>query len=141
MKYKPAYCQKLVDYFDIEPYYEKAIKGKGRDGKEYIVKYTTVANDLPLLSGFAKSIDIASETVSRWGRKHKEFGQALKKAKDSQKRILVTNGLKGYYDRTFAIFTAKNVTDMRDVKEHDIKGDFSISFHESLKQNGRTKTV
>lgn len=102
--YKPEYAKMIVDYFDKEAY---KINKKGRK----------IANDLPLKSGFAKSIGVYSEIISRWAKQHEDFAQALKKAEDSQKRILVTNGLNGLYDKTFAIFTAKNIIGWRDKQE------------------------
>ena len=42
------------------------------------------------------------------------------KAKDLQKEVLIQNGMAGLYDKTFAIFTAKNVTDMRDKVQTEV---------------------
>ena len=54
-----------------------------------------------------------------WAKANDEFLCAIKKAEDLQKDILIQNGLLNAYDKTFAIFVAKNVTDMRDKKELD----------------------
>jgi len=43
---------------------------------------------------------------------------------------LITNGLNGHYASNFAIFVAKNLTDMRDVQENrlvDKKGNDLVS--------------
>lgn len=115
-KYKPEYCEAIIKYFNIEPHFETPVvitdkKGNTREEIKFI------PSDLPLLCGFAVSIGVSSSKLSIWAKKHKEFRKALKIAKDCQKKILVTNGLKGLYSPAFAIFTAKNILGWRDKTE------------------------
>ena len=49
-----------------------------------------------------------------WTKVHKEFSVAYSISKELQKEFLITNGLLGLYDSSFAKFTAKNITDMGD---------------------------
>ena len=131
-KYKPEYCQQIIDFFNKKPYEPIMIKAKDGEGE-------VVATDkngralfnpcsLPTKEGFAISIGIHRETLINWSKKHTEFFDAIKKAEDYQKDILIQNGLIGNYDKTFAIFVAKNVTDMNDKQTVDnISSDGSMS--------------
>ena len=77
------------------------------------------ACDFPTFERFAYSIGVHRETLRNWCDVSPEFFAAYKKAEMLQKDILIQNGLMGGYEKTFAIFTAKNVTDMRDRQELD----------------------
>ena len=79
------------------------------------------AGRLPFFSRFARTIaNVCEDTAIEWTKKHPEFSEAYKKAKDVQKEFLIESALTGKFDRTFSIFTAKNITDMRDKHETDI---------------------
>lgn len=105
--YKPEYAEQLKKYFAVDA----AIPNN--DGE-------LVANSLPTLAGFACEIGVHRETLLNWAEVHQEFFDALKMAKEHQERILVENGLLGRYDKTFAIFTAKNLISWRDKVETGI---------------------
>ena len=123
--YKSEYCQQIIDYFSINPYRQEKLEVKYKDGR-IEEKYTEIANDLPLFSRFAVEIGVHRETLLNWSKEFPEFFDAYKKAKELQRAILITNGLRNNYQSTFAIFTAKNLTDMRD--EQDIKHSGEINF-------------
>lgn len=106
--YKPEYAKQLVDYFSVKP-------GSRVGGK-------WVANSLPTLAGFCCEIGVHRETLLNWADVHEEFFDAYKKAKDYQEHILIENGLMGGYDKSFAIFTAKNLIDWKDKQEHEHSG-------------------
>lgn len=133
-KYDPKYCNELVFYFETEPNYEKELEHYDKEGKVKWIDYKLFANPLPTFQGFARKIGVHFDTLNAWVHKHKEFSDAYKKAKELQKWFLIENGLNGLYNPTFAIFTAKNITDMRDVQEHDIDGKIEIIIHDSLKR-------
>ena len=116
-KYDPKYCEDLVAFFAREP--NQTIEIIDEDGRKTVAtnKYgdpILKACPLPTFEGFALSIGVHRETLLNWAEVHEDFFDALKKAKDYQKEILIQNGLVGAYDKTFAIFTAKCVTDMRE---------------------------
>jgi len=112
-KYKPEYCKEIIKFFDKKPYVTKVTKIKSKKGNVY-KSYKYISCDLPLLSSFAIKIGVNRDTLNAWDKKYKEFSAALKKAKDCQRRILITNGIKGLYNTAFAIFTAKNIIGWRD---------------------------
>lgn len=119
-KYKPEYADQLVKFFDREPYEYEMVTDD--DGNE--VPATTRSGSViikpcrfPTFERFAYSIGVHRETLRNWCVDNEEFFVAYKKAEMLQKDILIQNGLMGGYEKTFAIFTAKNVTDMHD-KQH-----------------------
>ena len=124
--YRKSYCQKIIEFFDQEPYEEREIphyKGKG-DARELVwTDYKRFANRLPTLRNFAKSIDVSTVTVYAWLKKHEEFLNAFTHAQELRKWFLVENGLNGCYNPLFAKFTAINITDMTDSKDVNLSGE------------------
>ena len=122
-KYKPEYCDEVIEFFNRDPYEVVMVKDDegnmvpSMDQKGNVV---TMPCKLPTKEGFAISIGVHTETLINWRNEHKEFFDAIKKAENMQKEILIQNGLMGNYEKTFAIFTAKNVTDMSDKKEVEV---------------------
>ena len=123
-KYKEEYCDQVVEFFDRKPF--EIIMVKDPDTDELVPATNKYGQplfnpcELPTKESFAKHIGVDRDTVKEWAKVHPEFSAAIKKAEDLQKNILIQNGLLGNYDRTFAIFVAKNVTDMRDKIETEI---------------------
>lgn len=112
-KYKPEYCQQMIDFFNIPPTRPDI---RIINGNEISVD---VANDLPFINSFAMKIGVNRDTLHEWTKVHEEFSDAYKKCKELQKQFLIINALNGNYNSTAFIFTAKNITDMRDKKEID----------------------
>lgn len=115
-KYDPKYCDEIIEFFNREPSVPLVVDGEVMMHKG---KPIMVACRLPTFEMFALSIGVHRETLRNWCDQHPEFFAAYKKAQDYQKEILIQNGLSGGYEKTFAIFTAKNVTDMTDKQEID----------------------
>lgn len=110
-KYRPEFCKSIVRYFED----------------------TVAQNELPFLSKWARQeAKVCEDTAIEWTKakeknfdgeevlKYPEFSESYKKAKDIQKEFLIKMALAGKYNPTFAIFTAKNITDMRDQKDVDL---------------------
>lgn len=118
-KYNSKYCKDIIDFFDIEPHFETPVTITYKDGttKEEV---KLMPSDLPTLAGFAVKLGVSRDTLNEWSNKHKEFSDAIKRAKECQEHILATNGLQGLYAQPFAIFTAKNVLGWRDKSDTDI---------------------
>ena len=136
-KYKPEFCEEIVEFFDSEPYEDVNIPHYGKTGEISWTDTKRMPNKLPTLREFAKHIEVGVSTVYDWidekhASYHSEFSDAFTRAKDLQKWFLVQNGLQGLYNPAFAIFTAKNITDMRDKQETEISGNITLNFHPAL---------
>lgn len=105
-----------------------------------------IPNQLPTIYGFAKHIKVAYTTVYRWAesgqdevtsedklkkqlmtpkdeeirKQISEFSNAYKTAKAAQQEFLMAIGLSGAAPASAYIFTAKNVTAMRDKVEQEV---------------------
>lgn len=117
-KYKKEYIKKLLDYFDIKAYEDKVKLKTFKDGSTEKTEYRE-ANAMPQLAGFARKIKVCRDTINEWSkpenaRKYPGFSDALKRAKDCQEDILITNGVLGLYPTGSFAFTAKNVIGWRD---------------------------
>lgn len=117
-KYKPEYCQQLIDYFSIEPL--EVIREQkiiGPEGGKYVSR--RLPQRFPWFEGFARKIGVHRNTLKNWCTEHPEFAEAYETAKDLQREFLVDIGLSGATSASFAIFTMKNVCGWRD--ERDLK--------------------
>ncbi len=115
-KYKPEYCQQIIKFFSEKPYREVEVTYTYKNGDTKTV-YEDKANDPPFFSAFARKIDVNTDTLVEWEKKHRDFSAAYKKAKELQKEFIVINGLKGTYQTAFACFTMKNLTEWRNKEE------------------------
>lgn len=119
-KYRREYCDLIITYFDsVEPYRKEVME----ESTEYYAngtergsrtKYQLIPNKMPTLFRFAEQIKVDKSTLLEWANKHPEFSSALEKSKDIQKEFLIDAGMSGASNPAMTIFTAKNVTDMRD---------------------------
>ncbi len=108
--YDPKYIEEITEYFNREPYKKEGNK--------------LIPCDFPTLAGFAVKIGVHRFTLYNWGEKHSEFSDAIKKAKEFQEHIMVTNSMKGLYNTAFSIFAAKNLiswSDKQDITSGDEK--------------------
>ena len=116
-KYKPEYCQEIIEYFDIEHFEDKLVSkvtGKNDYEKE---EYKEVANPLRFLTQFARKIGVATKQLYEWEKVHPEFRKALTRARELQQEMLVSNAMKGLYQAHFTIFSAKNMIGWKDKTE------------------------
>ena len=120
-KYKKEFCDAIVEYFSVEPYEEREIDHYDKDGNVKWTDYKRMSNRIPTLRGFAKKIKVDHTTVYQWVKDHPEFSNAFTRAQELRKWFIIENGLEGTYNPTFAIFVAKNITDMKDKVEHEIE--------------------
>lgn len=130
-EYKSEFCQQIIEFFNKPPYEPLMVKDdKGKDvvATDKFGRAIYTPCTLPTKEAFATSIGVHAETLLNWSKKNTEFFDAIKKAENHQKNILIQNGLIGNYEKTFAIFVAKNVTDMNDKQTVDnISSDGSMS--------------
>lgn len=126
-KYKPEYSEELIEFMSRERYRKEEYKKKEiiTNGKKHVeVEYKYIPNDIPFLTEFARKIGISYKVMMNdWPKAHKDFRIAIEKAKELQKEFLIKNGTMGLYNPAFAIFTAKNITDMRDKVDVETKSE------------------
>ena len=114
--YKKEYCEQMIEYFSIEPSYEKEVVKYNKSGDPYVVT-ETVANDFPNFAKFATMIGVHRETLLNWSDAHPEFFDAYKKCKSLQENFITVNGMSGRINTAFGIFVAKNVLGWSDKQE------------------------
>ena len=138
--YKPEYAKQLIDFFSIEPKRKelvaKSIAKDKKTGAETFTKdeWKYVPNELPTLTRFAKKIGVSYSALHNWinkgledDPKYIDFKYAYLHAKELYKQFLISNGLEGLYNGAFAIFVAKNTTDMKDKVDTEVTINFSLS--------------
>ena len=115
-KYKPEYCQQIIDFFSVEAMV--IIKDGSFDGK---TKLERLPAKMPWFEGFARKIGVSMTTLHDWRKKHPEFDEAYAHAKELQREFLVEVGLSGKTSASFVIFTMKNVCGWRDERDLSLK--------------------
>ena len=116
-KYKPQYCQKIIEYFSVEHFEDKLVSrvtGKNDYKKE---EFKETANPLPFITQFARKIGVATSQLFVWEKTYPEFREALTCARELQQEMLVSNAMKGLYQPHFTIFSAKNMIGWKDKTE------------------------
>ena len=73
---------------------------------EYI-KNCLKDNKFPTIEGLAQYLGISARTIYDWEKVHVEFLQTIDTLRDTQKQLLITNGLTGGYNSRFAMFLLK----------------------------------
>lgn len=119
-KWRPIYCKRLLEFFSREP--EEPITFKDDDGNVHALtdkKGNPVfrINPPPTFEAFAISIMVNPSTLRAWKNTYPDFAEAYEMAKAMQKESINRGAMLGHFDRVYAIFLAKNVTDMRDRNE------------------------
>lgn len=126
-KYRPEFCNKLIEFFDVEPFRKIELPHYQKDGVTLRwMDYKIIPNRMPTLLKFARSIGVGYRTVYDWmdekhSSYHQEFSQAFTIAKQLRKDFLNDLGLSGLTPPASFKFIAINVTDMIDEKVVDDK--------------------
>lgn len=125
-KYKPEYCEQILEFFNKEPFEYVEIDVEDDEGnvRKTIALDKTgnpirVPVHLPTKEAFATSIGVDRGSLLNWAREHPEFFSAIKICEQMQQNILLQNALVQSYDKTFSIFTAKNVMGWTDKGSSD----------------------
>ena len=100
-KYKPEYCKKIIDYFNLDPF-ETIKDQEGQDTGIYRHKF-------PSFERFAQELGVSVNTLKNWAKKHADFLIAVEKAENLQQAFLSESALYGLVNSPFAVFTAKNL--------------------------------
>lgn len=133
-KYRKEFCDAIIEYFSIEPNRQELVStgtayDKNGDVKFEKKEYKYFPNKLPTLFRFAEKIGVTMPTLHDWVDKHEEFASAYTRARELYTHFLVENGLMGLYNSQFAIFVAKNTTDMKD----KVEVEHNVSFIEAVR--------
>ena len=130
-KYKPVYCQALIDFFDVEPWESQKIEHfedgelvRTEDGKR---QYRA----MPTLLKFAKSIKVCYATIYNWVTPEHpsyqpKFLDTYNRAKQLRKEWLIDVGLSGLAPANSFKFVAVNLTDMSDKQDYNIDGSLEV---------------
>lgn len=137
-KYKPEYCQDIIEYFQREPF-TPVYDANGDIAFDKNGKPVLMPCSLPTLSGYAVKLGVNPETVLNWTKKHEDFLESYKLAKAMQEEILIQNGLAGNYEKAFTIFLAKNITSMKDYKHVEVDQKDTTYGIEQVKSLSTTK--
>lgn len=125
-KYKKEYCEKVIDFFRIEPYETKIQKEFFSDGSIRSEKVVIIPTKFPTFQDFADSIGVHIDTLNEWCKKHEEFSEAYARAKQLQEKIWLINGMNGQYNSQFAIFFGKNCLGYKDKQELEHSGKLKL---------------
>jgi len=74
------------------------------------------------IEAWARRHRISDDTLRRYVEENEVFCASYKRCKQIQKEVLIKGAMKGWFNPTAFIFTAKNITDMRDKQEVDVSG-------------------
>lgn len=119
-KYKKEFCQKMYDFFNIDHTFMDEITKIDKNGDEQIIRVEK-PNILPTFEKFAVIVDVCRDTLDEWTKQYKEFSDTYKKCKNLQKDMLNDLAMRGFYNPTYTIFVAKNITDMTDKVVSEVK--------------------
>jgi hypothetical protein len=104
-KYKPEYCQAMIDFFNVA-----AVDDNGDAiAPRYVFE-------------FADSIGVHHDTLHEWCSKHPEFSVAYNEAREYQKRIILNNAMLGYYNPSITWKMMMNMFGWRNKEESELTG-------------------
>jgi hypothetical protein len=130
-KYTEEMPARAIEYFSRAPF-KYATNDKGETLTDKNGQPFEVVEDFPIIEGLADYLGIVKDTLYQWVKEHPDFSDSIKACRDKQKNFLIQQGLHGRYDRTFAIFVAKNCTDMHDQRQIEHSG--RISFTDMMEE-------
>ena len=81
------------------------------------------------IAGIAVELGHHKQTLYEWEEAHPEFGDVLKKVRETQEHQLVQNGLNSKWSTAMSIFLLKNNHGYTDKQEIDHSGDLALILH------------
>jgi hypothetical protein len=133
-KYKPEYCQMIIDYFSNNDAYEVIEHELDETRRKAFLKRPIT------MVGFAQKIGVDDETLRNWavGRDENgtlvnpDFFASYKLAMTMQQKMLIEGGLAGVYNSNIAQLMLKNHHGYRDVQVNETEVYISKDTEESL---------
>lgn len=114
-KYKPEYCQGIIDFFTVKQAYtfetrtKSYYPSKGDKPAELKTEHKEmVAAPLPFFEDYAFSIGVDKSTLGNWAKTIPEFGVAFQRARELRAKQLINGGLMGLYDPKYAQLASIN---------------------------------
>lgn len=101
-KYRPEYCQKIIEYFSVDPY-SKHVDADGN--------HTGLPPKAPCIERFADSIGVVKSTLYEWAKRHKEFSNAISIARQKERVFVKDAGLASIYDSRFCNVVYQSIRD------------------------------
>ena len=118
-KYKPEFCEMMIDYFNREDYIVREKQVATASGRK-VTMDSVEASDYPSFYGFAAFIRVNIDTLHEWKKVHPDFSDAYAECKAIQARLILTHAMNGNYNASFAKFMLINNFGMKDKIESDI---------------------
>jgi hypothetical protein len=116
-KYKPEYCQKIIEYFNVDYFittYEQKMSASGAVEDIEVIK----PNRFRTLAGFAaRELGVDPDTLKEWRDKYPDFSAAYRQAKAIQRDMINAHAMSGGYNASFAKFMLVNNHNMKDKSE------------------------
>jgi len=100
---------------------------------QYVINYTNRClkkDEFPTIEGLAISLGVGTRTIYAWEKEYADFQHTTELLRDTQRDLLIRNGLKGKYSTSFSIFLLKAMhgfTDSRALFEANQTNYFDIS--------------
>lgn len=121
-KYRPEFCQQMIEWFDRELTILKEVEKISPCGAITIMEEKP--NKPPMFGDFARNkIKTNHQTMLEWTKKFPEFNEAYKECKEIQQEFIIMGCLMGHLNSSFGRFTMKNISDWRDKIETDSSKD------------------
>jgi len=121
-KYQPKYCQKIIEYFTQELFFDRVKSVITQKSGSEIINYEMVPNPPKFLNAFAYEIGVDDKTLENWTKHFPDFFLAYTRAKQIQREHIVSLANMGLYNSNFATFTMKNISSWRDKKDLELSG-------------------
>jgi hypothetical protein len=100
-KYRPEYCEMILEYFNVDPLQEETVTIITPYGNNKIEK-KRIACELPTIEGFCWKIGICKQTLYTWAAEHKEFMDSYLRAHERQEQIIKVCTTAGFYPANFS---------------------------------------
>lgn len=121
-KYKPEYCDRIIEHFTVQPQQTVYKRTFHPDGSVKSEEPVVLPEQFPTFQKFAAEIEVSVPTLLEWVQEYEEFSNSYARAKQLQEHIWLVNGMGNLYNSQFAQFFGKNCLGYKDKTETEITG-------------------
>jgi len=107
-KYKPEYCDMIIEHFQKEPVITLYKEEYNRDGSLKCKTPIITAAQFPTFQSFAANIGVNIDTLHEWKKIHEDFSESYARAQELQEHIWLVNSMSNLYNSQFAQFFGTN---------------------------------